>query len=121
LRPATHLDAAHAAVFAARTRSSSIAPVLRRRRDMNQLLEGDRLRQLIAVGPVLVSELDLDVLLNRLLETACSVTAAKYAAIGVLDKGRHELERFMTRGVTDEQERAIGQFSPGSRRPRAGD
>ena len=39
---------------------------------MNKVLEADRLRQLIALGPALVSELDLDVLLNRLLETACS-------------------------------------------------
>lgn len=79
------------------------------RRDVNKTLEVDRLRQLIALGPSLVAELDLDTLLNRLLETACSVTGAKYAALGVLDKDRQELERFVTRGLSEDQERAIGE------------
>jgi GAF domain-containing protein len=74
---------------------------------MDDLVEEDRLRQLIALGPELVAELDLDVLLNRLLQTALSVTAARYAAIGVLDKERRELERFVTLGLAPEQERAI--------------
>jgi len=78
-----------------------------RKRDMSHLLEEDRLRQLIALGPSLVAELDLDVLLGRLLETACSVTAARYSAIGVLDKERRQLERFVTLGLSDSQERAI--------------
>jgi GAF domain-containing protein len=75
---------------------------------MRKLVEEDRLRQLIAVGPVLVSELDLDTLLARLLETACQVTAARYAAIGVLNAERRELDRFITHGLTEEQEQAIG-------------
>jgi GAF domain-containing protein len=75
---------------------------------MRKLVEEDRLRQLIAVGPVLVSELDLDTLLTRLLETACQLTAARYAAIGVLNEERRELDRFITHGLTEEQERAIG-------------
>lgn len=75
---------------------------------MNQTLEVDRLRQLIALGPALVAELDLDAVLNRLLETACSVTAAKYAAIGILNRERRELERFVTLGLEEYQERAIG-------------
>jgi GAF domain-containing protein len=76
---------------------------------VNKTLEVDRLRQLIALGPALVSELDLDVLLNRLLETACSITGAMYAAIGILDKERQELERFVTIGISQEQERTIGE------------
>jgi GAF domain-containing protein len=80
-----------------------------RRADVNKTLEVDRLRQLIALGPSLVSELDLDVLLNRLLETACSVTGARYAALGILDKERRELDRFVTHGLSTEQERAIGE------------
>jgi GAF domain-containing protein len=87
--------------------SRTILPPVLRRRNMNQLLEVDRLRQLIAVGPALVAEVDVDMVLNRLLETACSITAARYAAIGVLDEERRELERFVTRGFTDEQQRTI--------------
>jgi len=79
------------------------------RRDVNKTLEVDRLRQLIALGPALVAELDLDALLNRLLETACSVTGARYAALGVLDKDRRELERFVTVGLSEEQEGVIGE------------
>jgi GAF domain-containing protein len=79
------------------------------RRDVNHTLEVDRLRQLIALGPALVSELDLEVVLDRLLEAACSMTGATYGAIGVLDSDRRELARFVTRGVTAEQERAIGE------------
>jgi signal transduction histidine kinase len=75
---------------------------------MRELLEADRLRRLIELGPALVAELDLDVLLNRVLETACSVTGAKYAALGILDPERRELERFITRGLSDDEERAIG-------------
>ena len=76
---------------------------------MSKTIEVDRLRQLIALGPALVAELDLDALLNRLLEVACSITAAKYAALGILDEDRRELERFVTVGISDEQERAIGE------------
>lgn len=83
------------------------------RRDSNKTLEVDRLRQLIALGPSLVSELDLDVLLDRLLETACSMTGARYAALGILDSRRRELERFVTRGVSESEQRAIGHLPRG--------
>jgi GAF domain-containing protein len=96
---------------AAGSARSSIARVFRR--DVDKVLEVDRLRQLIALGPALVGELDLDVLLNRLLETACSVTACRYAAIGILDRSRSELERFITLGLSDDQVRAIGHLPRG--------
>jgi signal transduction histidine kinase len=57
----------------------------------------------------MVSELDVETLLDRLLETAREVTGARYAALGVLDSGRRELERFLTSGLSDDQERAIGE------------
>jgi GAF domain-containing protein len=95
-------------VEAAVASAYDVLPVFRRQ-GMNQTLEIDRLRQLIALGPALVAALDLDVVLSRLLETACSVTGARYAAIGILNTERHALERFVTRGLSDEQERAIGQ------------
>ena len=60
------------------------------------------------VGPWLISELDLETVLDRLLETAREVTGARYAALGVLDADRRELERFLTRGLSDQAEQAIG-------------
>jgi len=75
---------------------------------MSERLDEDRLRRLVELGPSLVSELDLEILLDRLLETARDVTGARYAALGVLDAERRKLERFLTRGLSDDQERAIG-------------
>lgn len=85
----------------------------RHRREIDGALEVDRLRQLIALGPSLVAEVDLEVLLQRLLETACSITGARYAALGILDKERRELERFVTIGVSEEDQRAIGELPRG--------
>jgi signal transduction histidine kinase len=71
-------------------------------------LQPERLRVLIDVGSLIVSELDLDSVLGRVLDAACELTGARYAALGVLDEGRAELERFITRGIDEETERAIG-------------
>jgi signal transduction histidine kinase len=70
--------------------------------------EQKRLRRLVELGPSLASEPDLETLLDRLLQMAREVTGARYAALGVLDSERRELERFITRGLSDEEERAIG-------------
>lgn len=75
---------------------------------MSERLEEDRLRRLVELGPSLASELDLETVLDRLLETAREITGARYAALGVLDAERRELERFLTRGLSDDEERAIG-------------
>jgi len=71
-------------------------------------LDEPRLRQLIEVGPWLLSQLDLETVLDRLLQTARDVTGARYAALGVLDTEREHLERFLTRGLSELQESAIG-------------
>jgi GAF domain-containing protein len=75
---------------------------------MDDTLDQARLRRLMEVGPWLISELDLETVLDRLLETAREVTGARYGALGVLDADRRELERFLTRGLTDQEEQAIG-------------
>jgi signal transduction histidine kinase len=75
---------------------------------MNELLDEERLQRLIDVGAALVSELDRDQLLTRLLEVAQELTGARYAALGVLDAERREIERFLTRGVDAATHRAIG-------------
>ena len=55
-----------------------------------------------------MSEIDLESVLDGLLETARELTGAGYAALGILDKNQRELERFLTRGIEPEAERAIG-------------
>jgi GAF domain-containing protein len=76
-------------------------------------LDSEGMRRLIEVGQALLSELDPEVLLERVLVTATDVTGARYAAVGILDEGRTELERFVTRGIDDETHRAIGSLPRG--------
>ena len=53
----------------------------------------DRLHLLVEAGIALSSELSLDALLQRIVETAASLTGARYAALGVIDRTGTTLER----------------------------
>src|SRR4051794_13561280 len=77
------------------------------------MLDADRLQRLIAVGRSLVSELDLDAVLDRLLETAQELTGARFAAVGILDEQRRQLAQFLTRGIDAETHREIGDLPRG--------
>jgi signal transduction histidine kinase len=76
-------------------------------------LDEPRLRQLIDVGRGLMAELDPEVVFGRVLEVACELTGARYAALGVLDEDRHELERFIAHGIDEETRREIGDLPRG--------
>src|SRR5436190_1445598 len=78
-----------------------------------EALGADRLWELMQAGRGLVAELDLDRVINRLLEVARRVTGAHYAALGVLNESRSELERFVTLGVDPEVRRQIGDLPRG--------
>jgi signal transduction histidine kinase len=80
------------------------------RADSGQL---DRLRVLVDAGIALSSELSLDALLQRLVETAAELTGARYAALGVIDRTGQRLERFLTTGIDAETHRAIGELPHG--------
>jgi GAF domain-containing protein len=75
---------------------------------MNTAPQEDRLHRLIAVGRALVSERDADAVLVELLNAARELTGARYAALGVLDEQRREIERFLTRGLDLATHTAIG-------------
>ncbi len=60
-----------------------------------------------------LADLDPDTVLERVLESAQEMTEARYAALGVLNESKTELERFLTRGVDEEQHRAIGVLPRG--------
>jgi len=79
----------------------------------SQGLDEDRLRRLIAVGRALVQQLDLEALLTQIADVAREVTGARYAAIGVLDEVRAELDRFLARGIDDETRARIGDLPRG--------
>ncbi len=77
------------------------------------MLDGRRLRRILEMGRTVVSELDLEALLERILHEARALTGARYAALGILDEQRSQLERFLTSGVEPEQHAAIGDLPRG--------
>jgi len=73
----------------------------------------DKLRRLLDVGRALVGELDPEAVLYRILDEARDLTGARFAAVGVLDKTRSELARFLTAGIDESTQRAIGDLPRG--------
>ncbi len=71
------------------------------------------IRRLLDVGRTLTTELDQSVVLDRVLQTAREITGARYAALGILNEQRSELEQFLTSGVDEETHRAIGDLPRG--------
>jgi signal transduction histidine kinase len=76
-------------------------------------LSENELRRLLEVGRGLVSELDVESVLHQVLETSRELTSARYAALGILDEHKRELERFLFTGIDDEQRRIIGPLPRG--------
>jgi signal transduction histidine kinase len=67
----------------------------------------DRAELLIEAGLALASERSLEAVLQRIVELAVDITAARYGAISVLaPDGR--IEEFITEGITDEERAEIG-------------
>ncbi len=73
----------------------------------------DRLRVLVEAGISLTSELSLEALLQRIVETSTELTGARYAALGVVHPSGHGLERFLTTGIDPETHAAIGETPRG--------
>ncbi|MFE0516156.1 GAF domain-containing protein, partial [Streptomyces sp. NPDC058964] len=101
-------------------RSGPAAPQLR----LDELLEGlqaqveqvratrDRVHTLLDAVLAIGSDLDLDVVLRRITESAVSVVDARYGALGVLgEEGR--IKQFITVGMDEETIAAIGRYPAG--------
>ncbi len=67
-----------------------------------------KLRRVLEATLLLEADLDLSVLLRHLIEEACSMTSARYGALGVLNDQGTALSEFLTVGLEPEQERRIG-------------
>jgi signal transduction histidine kinase len=80
---------------------------------MSVSLDQLQIRRLLDLGRGVVAKLDLDEVLDQILEAAREITGARYAALGVLNERRTELERFITVGVDREARRAIGDLPRG--------
>ena len=68
----------------------------------------EKLRRLLTAVLMITAEIDLDELLAHLVEEARHLAGARYAALGVLNEAGSGLERFLTVGLTEEEEKAIG-------------
>jgi two-component system, NarL family, sensor histidine kinase DevS len=78
-----------------------------------EVLDERRLRRLIDVGRGLVAQLDLEAVLGEVVEVARELTGARYAALGILDEDRRELERFIYVGIDEETRTRIGELPRG--------
>jgi signal transduction histidine kinase len=67
-----------------------------------------KLLRLIDAVLMIEAAVELPVLLRHLIEEACSLVDARYGALGVLNEARTGLEPFITVGLGDAQEEAIG-------------
>jgi len=77
------------------------------------VLDEHRLRRLIDVGRGLVAQLDLEAVLGEVVEVARELTGARYAALGILDEDRRELERFIYVGIDEQSRSRIGDLPRG--------
>jgi signal transduction histidine kinase len=67
-----------------------------------------KLRRILDATLLLEADLELPVLLRHVIEEACSMTGARYGALGVLNDERTELAEFITVGLEREEEARIG-------------
>jgi signal transduction histidine kinase len=79
----------------------------------HQVLETQgRLRALLRADQAVLAELDLPVMLRRIIDAAVELTGAEYGALGVLAP-RGGLEEFIYVGMTAEQAEKIGHLPEG--------
>jgi signal transduction histidine kinase len=67
-----------------------------------------KLRRLVQAILILDAELNLPVVLRRIIEEARDLVDAQYGALGVLTEDGQSLDQFLTIGLSHEEERAIG-------------
>jgi len=67
-----------------------------------------KLLRLIDAVLMIEAAVELPVLLRHLIEEACSLVDARYGALGVLNEARTGLDPFITVGLGDAEEEAIG-------------
>ena len=80
---------------------------------MNISAEESWTRRLLDVSQALVTELDREAVLEGVLQAAQEITGARYAAFGILDERRGELEQFLTAGIDEQMRRKIGDLPRG--------
>ena len=67
-----------------------------------------RLRRILDAVLLIEKDLELPALLRHVIEEACSMTGARYGALGVLNDDRTALAEFITVGLSSDEEAQIG-------------
>ena len=80
---------------------------------MPEMAGPQSLRQLLDAVMVIGSDLDLVAMLDRIVHAAAELADARYAALGVLDETGTRLAQFITVGIDDAGEQAIGHLPEG--------
>ena len=76
-------------------------------------LSAERIAALFVAGSDLLTEFDIERVLEKALTAGRADTGAKYAAIGILDDSRRRLARFETSGIDEATHRNIGDLPQG--------
>ena len=66
------------------------------------------LRRILDAVLLIEKDLELPALLRHVIEEACSMTRARYGALGVLNDDRTALDEFITVGLEADEEERIG-------------
>ena len=73
----------------------------------------EQLQSLLDAVTAISGDLELPVVLGRIVRAACSLVNARYGALGVLDPGGEHLVEFVTHGVSPEERERIGDLPRG--------
>ena len=89
----------------------------RRDRELSNLrADNERLRRrlvtLSQLGERIASSLDVDRVFHEVVDSACTLTGARYGALGVFDAGG-QIEKFITHGLTREERERLGKLPEG--------
>ena len=79
----------------------------------HEIRDPDQLQALLDAVAVIQSELDLPGVLRRIVEVACSLTDARYGALGILDTSGKHLSEFVNVGIDEQTAAGIGLLPTG--------
>ena len=74
----------------------------------HRISDPEKLGRLMDAVLMIEADIELPVLLGHLVEEARALVGARYGALGVLNEARTGLEQFLTAGLSESEERAIG-------------
>jgi len=74
----------------------------------NRVHNPEKLRRLMDAILMIEADIELPALLRHIVEEAANLVGARYAALGMLNEGRTGLDQFLTVGLGDGEESAIG-------------